>query len=132
MTLEIPGGALDYHNEDVVEAAIREMIEETGYIPLPHSKKKFLGKTATNPALFNNYCHSVIVGPVKKQKEQDLDHGEMIETVEVGIEAISKMILGGEIDHALMLDTFFFLLLEHKSSAHHLIEMLKPYSRPSL
>lgn len=110
-TLEIPGGVVDSSDGDIQSAAIRELKEETGYVPLPDSKCINLGWTYPNPAIQGNRCHSFIIGPVKKHSPQNLDHGEMIRVLEMPIEEIPDRILSGEIKHALMLNTFFFLAL---------------------
>lgn len=111
-TLEIPGGVVDPADTDIQTAAIREMAEETGYVPLPHARCIPLGWTHPNPAIQDNRCHLFVVGPVQKQKNQSLDPGEMIEVSEVPIEEFLKNLTQSEITHALILNAFLLLLLK--------------------
>jgi ADP-ribose pyrophosphatase len=114
-TLELPGGVIDASDKDPQAAALRELEEETGYVPLPGATCTNLGWAFPNPAIMNNRCYSVAVGPVEKRRAQKLDPGEMIDVLEVPFGEIPSRILKGEIRHALMLNNFFLWLLRSKS-----------------
>jgi hypothetical protein len=60
---------------------------------------------------------------------QKLDPGEMIEVVEVPISEIPARILNGEITHALMLNTFFFLALQAPEMSMGLSGVLGEFTR---
>ncbi len=109
-TLELPGGIIEAE-EDFQAAALRELEEETGFVPLNQAKCVNLGWSHPNPALMNNRCHYLVVGPVEKKSIQNLDPGEMIEVLEVPIEEIPEKLSNGQISHALMLNNFFMILL---------------------
>lgn len=128
-TLEVPGGVLDASDLDGQAAAIRELEEETGYSPLPGAKCVKLGWTFPNPAIMDNRCHSYIIGPVRKNRNQNLDPGEMIEVEEIPISKIPHLILKGQISHALMLNTFFFLALRSETVSNILMNELDQFSR---
>ncbi|OFZ69943.1 MAG: hypothetical protein A3K03_06800 [Bdellovibrionales bacterium RIFOXYD1_FULL_44_7] len=115
-TLEIPGGVSDPSDPDIQASAVREMIEETGYTPLPDAKYIPLGWTFPNPAIQDNKCYSFALYPVKKTREQKLDPSEMIEVVEVPLNEIKTKILNGEINHALIINAFFFLTMQEKKT----------------
>lgn len=114
-TLEIPGGVSDPGDADGAAAAVREMTEETGYVPLPGARCVDLGWTHPNPAIQDNRVHSFLVGPVRLERKQKLDVGEMIEVVEVPIVEIPERIARGEIRHALILNAFLLLALRDSS-----------------
>lgn len=128
-TLEVPGGVTDPSDQNTQEAAIREMTEETGYVPLPGAKCLDLGWTHPNPAIMDNTCHSFIVGPVKKERNQKLDHGEMIEVFELDLEEFAEMVLKGQVTHALMLNAFFFLMLHSENGKKVLVDQLKQFTK---
>ncbi len=54
VTLEIPGGLVD-PGETPEEAAVRELLEETGY---QAEKVEKIGVSNPNPAIFNNRCYT--------------------------------------------------------------------------
>ena len=127
-TLELPGGVTDPEDKDILQTAIRELEEETGYTVLPEGKCVNLGWNFPNPAILNNRCHSFVIGPVHKSSKQSLDMGEMIEVVEVPIHEIPERIINGEINHALMLNTFFLLALKSKETSSELMKELKRFT----
>jgi ADP-ribose pyrophosphatase len=127
-TLEVPGGITDPSETDPQDSAIREMCEETGYVPLPGSRCVRLGWTHPNPAILNNRCHAFVVGPVRREKAQNLDSGEMIEVIEIPIDEIQNYILSGEITHSLMLNTFFLLALKEGCGSDALASGLRKFT----
>ncbi|HOJ42731.1 MAG TPA: NUDIX hydrolase [Syntrophorhabdaceae bacterium] len=102
ITLEIPGGLVD--NEHHKEAALRELLEETGYTG---EKIVYLGAVNPNPAIFNNLCHTYLVEDAKKIGEKNLDPDEDIEVVLIPISEIHSLIHSGKINHALVVVAFY-------------------------
>ena len=128
-TIEIPGGVADPEDPNIQATAIREMTEETGYVTLPGARCETLGSSFPNPAIQNNVVTGLIVGPVRKTQNQNLDHGEMIETLEVAISDIPKLVADGTINHALMLDTFFYLIMRQPGASGLLEKGLKEFAQ---
>ena len=127
-TLEVPGGVTDSTDETAMAGALRELAEETGYVPVPGAKCVNLGTSLPNPAIQNNRCHSFVVGPVRRERNQQLDSGEMIEVIEIPIREIPERIRCGEISHALMLNTFFYLALASKEGSDSLLRELQSFT----
>ena len=98
-TLEIPGGMID-NNESPMEAAKRELFEETGYVS---RNIKNLGNVSPNPALFSNRVFSFL-GLNSELKVPNIDtNGEIIEIVLIKRDQVSKLIKKGIIEHALVI-----------------------------
>src|SRR4029077_13982607 len=74
VTLEIPGGMVD-PDESPMEAAGRELLEETGY---QAAMLVALGKSHPNPAILNNVLYSYLAAGAKKIAEPKLEAGEDI------------------------------------------------------
>lgn len=107
ITLEIPGGLVD-PNDTPREAAVRELMEETGYgvreiIPL--------GKLRPHPALFDNHCYTFLATGVYPAGNTCLDEAEDIETVLVPLNDVPVLIEQGEIVHSLVLTALYLLMV---------------------
>jgi len=106
-TLELPGGMVDPDDVSPLEAARRELLEETGHRARTVEP---IGVIAPNPAIQNNRCHSFLARGVARVGEIALDHGEDIEVVTVPLAEIPARIKSGEINHALVVVAFTWAL----------------------
>lgn len=98
-TTEIPGGLMDSH-ETPLEAAKRELREETGYTSL---KWVYLGNVEPNPAVQSNLCHHWLAEDAEKTENMEQDLGEDIYVIPMGIHEIRQEILSGSLRHSLAL-----------------------------
>jgi 8-oxo-dGTP pyrophosphatase MutT (NUDIX family) len=103
MTLEIPAGMLD-PGEDPAAAALRECLEESGY----RARQAIsLGVVNPNPALFANRLHSFFAHDVELERAVQNTTTEFTEPVLVPVRDLERLLLDGEIEHALVAATLW-------------------------
>lgn len=105
--MEIPGGCVDDTDKSFVEAAQRELLEETGYVC---DQYEYLGKISANPSTNSNIMHMYLALNGKKIKEQELDHNEEIEVYLFSIEEVKDMLKNNEIMQAMHATSLFYAL----------------------
>ncbi len=90
---EIPAGKLDSTSEIPLEAAKRELREETGAVA---QKLEYLGEYLGSPAILDEKIHMYLATGLTFGN-RDLDEDEFVETDRVPLEKLVEMVLGGEI-----------------------------------
>jgi ADP-ribose pyrophosphatase len=100
ISLETPGGVIDASDPSPLDAAKRELKEETGYI----SDKWYpLGTFNANPAVMNNTCHAYLALHSRKISEPDLDITEDLETKIIPLNTLVEKIEKEEIINGITL-----------------------------
>lgn len=107
-TLEIPGGLISDEDASPGEAALREMIEETGY----HSDDIIhIGTVEPNPAIQSNRCYTYLACNAVPVSAQNLDPTEAITVELVDKKDVYRLIRTGSITHGLVAAAFAHLMI---------------------
>ena len=105
--LELPGGAADEDDENPLQAARRELLEETGY-----TSDHFIqiGCVSPNPANHTNLIYSFLALDAYQAGVQNLDETEEIEVELKPLEEVINMARTGELLQSMQVSTVFFAL----------------------
>jgi len=93
---EIPAGKLDTPEEDILEAARRELSEETGALA---KKFTYLGEIDTTPALMNEKIHLFLAEDISFG-ERHPDADEFLDLELVPLSELYRAVMAGEIKDA--------------------------------
>lgn len=104
LSLEIPAGTME-SGENPVDAAIREMLEETGYA-FDHIEE--IATLYANPATSGNVTYTYLMTGGRKVQEQALDDHEEIDVYLVPLPEAKKMLLDNKFSQALHSSALFY------------------------
>ncbi len=100
VTIEFPAGTVDPGEEPLV-AALRELREETGYVPT--GEVSLIGEVSPNPAFMNNRALFFLVEGVKKVGDQELDPNEQLDILKIPVSEVVDSMGCGLYDNGIMM-----------------------------
>lgn len=95
--IELPGGVIDPHETNPLDAAKRELLEETGYTT---DDIEPVLEVIDNPTKDTNKVYYFLARNVREVAAQDLDESEHIEVLKVPLQEVEQMILSGQVNVA--------------------------------
>jgi 8-oxo-dGTP pyrophosphatase MutT (NUDIX family) len=104
VALELPSGTIE-RGEDPLEAAQRELAEETGYTS---DHWTLLGLVLPNPAFQDNRSYHFLAEGARRTVEPALDPGETIDVELYPLSELHGLIATGQLDQALVLSAVYW------------------------
>lgn len=108
ISTEIPGGVIDA-GEQPLEAARRELLEETGYL---FDDIELMATVYPNPATANNVTYLYLARGGKKVAEQKLDETEQLTVYELSVPEVRDLLVQNKIEQALHCTTLFYAFMK--------------------
>jgi 8-oxo-dGTP pyrophosphatase MutT (NUDIX family) len=97
-SLELPAGAIDPTDSGPLEAAARELKEETGYVAQLLSETLVM---SPNPATHNNRFHVVLARGVTRRHAPLQDPTERLNVIRVPIREVVRRLVRGDMLHSM-------------------------------
>ena len=107
VTIEFPAGTVD-RNEDPKDAALRELREETGYIPT--GEVVGIGSVSPNPAFMNNRVWFYFIEGVERVGDQHLDAHEQLDILTIPVQEVLDSMGTEAYDNGIMMIAQAFFL----------------------
>lgn len=106
-SIEIPGGIMDPHETDPLQAAKRELLEETGFVP---ANIQQIAAVAPNPATANNLMYIFLATGCTLQQQQNLDDNEELSVFFATIGEVKQLLRENKIIQSLHVTAMMYAL----------------------
>lgn len=104
--LEIPGGSVE-PGEEPMRAALRELMEETGFVP---ENLVLAGRHRPNPAMQNNSMWTYVAFGCRRQGEPTPDPFEDLRVHQLAVPEVYDRLRAGEISHSIVVASLFYAM----------------------
>jgi len=111
VSLELPGGVMEPHENDPLAAGARELLEETGHVA---ASLTHLAKLSPNPASHTNGLHILLATGARPLHAQNLDATEDLVVEPTPWRDAARLALAGEIVNAQHVGLLFIALAQAK------------------
>lgn len=108
-SIELPGGIMDAHEINPMEAARRELLEETGY-SAGHIEQ--VAVVATNPATHNNLLYCYLATGCQLTQAIELDENEELEMIVITMDELLTMLRENKILQSLHVTSMLYGLMK--------------------
>ncbi len=98
VSLELPGGGMEAADAGPLEAAARELAEETGCVA---GSLRLIASLSPNPASHNNRVHVVLAQGVERTKAPEQDPTERLNVLRKPVSEVVRLALGGQMVQAI-------------------------------
>ena len=108
------GGSRDVSAEDALDAARRELFEETGY---ESDEWERLLTVPSNATIADNYAHLFVAKNCRKVAGQNLDDTEFLQVIRLTPEQIEELIFAGRFQQAMHVTAWLLALKNGKPAS---------------
>lgn len=98
ISLELPAGGFEPTDAGPLEAAARELVEETGYVA---TSLRLIASLSPNPASHNNRVHVVLAEGVERRQSAEQDPTERLNVLRKPVDEVVRLALAGEMVQAI-------------------------------